>query len=225
MTKHLVRDLVNLKKLLLEVGAMVEEATNKAITALTQRRADVAAEVIESDDEIDSKEVLIEEECLKILALHQPVASDLRFVIAALKVNNDLERMGDQAVNIAERAAALAELPPIEIPLNVDRMADVVKTMVRSSLDAHVNLDTELALSVGRMDDEVDDLNREVFAIMQEAMSRDQSLIARAVHYLSASRDLERIADLATNVAEDVVFMVEGEVIRHRGGEISAGGG
>ena len=216
MTKHLVRDLVNLKKLLLEVGAMVEEATDKAITALTQRRAEVASEVIASDNEIDSKEVLIEEECLKILALHQPVASDLRFVIAALKVNNDLERMGDQAVNIAERAAALAEQPPLKIPLNVDRMADVVQQMVRSSLDAHVNLDTELALSVCRMDDEVDDLNREMFSIMQAEMSQDHSLVVRAVHYLSASRDLERIADLATNIAEDVVFMVEGDVIRHQ---------
>ena len=216
MTKHLVRDLTNLKKLLLEVGAMVEEATDKAITALTQRRAEVASEVIASDNEIDSKEVLIEEECLKILALHQPVASDLRFVIAALKVNNDLERMGDQAVNIAERAAALAEQPPLQIPLNVDRMADVVQQMVRSSLDAHVNLDTELALSVCRMDDEVDDLNREMFSIMQAEMSKDPSLVVRAVHYLSASRDLERIADLATNIAEDVVFMVEGDVIRHQ---------
>jgi len=216
MTKHLVRDLANLKKLLLEVGAMVEEASTKALTALTQRRADIALEVIESDNDIDSKEVLIEEECLKILALHQPVASDLRFVIAALKVNNDLERMGDQAVNIAERAAALAKLPPLEIALNVDRMADIVQQMVRSSLDAHVNLDTELALSVCRMDDEVDDLNREMFTTMQQAMAKDSSLVAPAVHYLSASRDLERIADLATNIAEDVVFMVEGEVIRHK---------
>ncbi len=222
MTKHLVRDLANLKKLLLEVGAMVEEATNRAITALTDRRSDIASQVIESDAEIDSKEVLIEEECLKILALHQPVASDLRFVIAALKVNNDLERMGDQAVNIAERAAALAGQPPLGIHLNVDRMADVVKQMVRSSLDAHVNLDTKLALSVCRMDDEVDELNRETFAVLQEHMRKDPEVSARAVQYLSASRDLERIGDLATNIAEDVVFMVEGEVIRHRGGEIQA---
>ncbi|KPJ85783.1 MAG: hypothetical protein AMS18_16040 [Gemmatimonas sp. SG8_17] len=218
MTKHLVRDLVNLKKLLLQVGAMVEEATNQAITALTERRSDIASAVIENDAEIDSKEVLIEEECLKILALHQPVASDLRFVIAALKVNNDLERMGDQAVNIAERAAALASQPPLGIPLNVNRMADVVKQMVRSSLDAHVNLDTELALSVCRMDDEVDEMNREMFAVLQDHMCTEPEVSVQAVQYLSASRDLERIADLATNIAEDVVFMVEGEVIRHRGG-------
>ncbi len=221
MTKHLLRDLEALKKRLREVESMVEEATNKAITALTERKPDLAVEVIEHDDEIDTKEVQTEEECLKILALHQPVAADLRFVIGAMKVNNDLERMGDLAVNIAERVCYLAEHPPLGVPLDFNRMADVVREMVRTSLDAHVDMNAELARTVGRMDDEVDDVHREMYSVLQARMHEDPAVIDRAVHYLTASRDLERIADLATNIAEDVVFMVEGEVIRHRGGEES----
>ncbi len=219
MAKHLERDLDRLKKQLLEVGSVVEEAANSALTALTELKADLAQEVIERDNEIDAREVQIEEDCLKVLALHQPVAADLRFVIAVMKVNNDLERMGDQAVNIAERAAYLAERPPLGVPLDFGRMADVVRKMVRASLDALVNVDARLARSVGAMDDEVDDIHREMFRVLQGRMCDDPGLVERAVAYLSASRDLERIADLATNIAEDVVFMVEGEVIRHRAGE------
>ena len=162
------------------------------------------------------REVAIEEECLKILALHQPVASDLRFVVGVMKVNNDLERMGDQAVNIAEHAKFIAENPPLGVPLDYHRMADVVRTMVRSSLDAQVNRDTDLARKVCLMDDEVDQLHSGMFEVLEARMKQDPDEIERAVRYLSASRDLERIADLATNIAEDVVFMVEGEVIRHR---------
>ncbi len=136
-----------------------------------------------------------------------------------MKVNNDLERIGDQAVNVAERAHYLASKPPLGIPLDFNRMADLVRNMVRTSLDAHVNLDNKLARSVGAMDDEVDDIHREMFGILQARMREDSDVVERAVAYLSASRDLERVADLATNIAEDVVFMVEGEVIRHRAGE------
>jgi len=168
MSKHLQRDLDELRKHLLEVGALVEEATNRAMTALTHRRTDLAAEVLAADDEIDVREVRIEEECLKILALHQPVAADLRFVIAALKVNNDLERMGDQAVNIAERAIYLAERPPLDVPLNIERMAEVVSKMVRVSLDAVVNLGVALARSVGTMDDEVDQIHSDMFRLVQD---------------------------------------------------------
>jgi phosphate transport system protein len=216
MSKHLQRDLDRLKKQLLEVGSLVEEGTNKAILALTELRKDLAEEVIALDTEIDSREVEIEEECLKILALHQPVARDLRFVIGVLKVNNDLERMGDQAVNIAERAILLTEFPPLGVPLDFNRMAEVVRSMVRSALDAHVNEDTDLAKSIRMMDDEVDDLHREMFNVLESRMCDESGIVERAVAYLSASRDLERIADLATNIAEDVIFMVEGQVVRHR---------
>ncbi len=215
MSKHLERDLDNLKQRLLEVGSMVEEATNKAIAALMSLRADLAAEVIASDSTIDASEVRTEEEGLKILALHQPVAADLRFVITALKINNDLERMGDLAVNIAERAGYLAERPPLGVPLDFNRMMEVVQQMVRTALDAQVTLDAALARTVVLMDDEVDTIHREMFQSLQQRMQQDPDVVERAVAYLSASRDLERIADLATNIAEDVVFMVDGEVVRH----------
>ncbi len=216
MKRHLERDLDGLKKQLLEVGAMVETAVNTAITALTERRSELVDDVVAYEAEIDSRELMIEEECLKIIALHQPVASDLRFVIGAMKVNNDLERMSDQALNIAEHAAFLAANPPLSVPLDYHRMADVVRSMVRSSLDAQLNRDTSLARKVCVMDEEVDNLHSGMFEILQDRMRRNPDDIERAGHYLSASRDLERIADLATNIAEDVVFMVEGEVIRHR---------
>jgi len=216
MSKHLLRDMENLKKEILGAGAIVEEATNKAITSLVDRRPELAEEVMAGDDEIDEKEVNIEEECLKILALHQPVATDLRFIVAVMKVNNDLERMGDLAVNIAERAAYLSAHDPIELPLDFTRMADKVRSMLRESLDALVNLDARLARRICGQDEVVDAINREMFVALQDLMYREPETIQRAVHTLSASRHLERIADLATNIAEDVIFLVEGEVIRHR---------
>lgn len=216
MSKHLLRDLEHVKKEILGVGALVEEATNKAITAFLDRRPELAEEVIAGDDEIDEKEVAIEEECLKVLALHQPVATDLRFVIAVMKVNNDLERMGDLAINIAERAVSLSERDPIAYPAEFAQMADKVRAMLRDSLDSLVNLDAKLARKVCGDDDEVDAYNRDMFKVLQKLMSRHPDTIKRAMHVLSASRNLERIADLATNIAEDVVFLVEGEVIRHR---------
>ncbi len=215
MSKHLLRDLENVKKKILGMGAMVEEATNKAITALVDRRPELAQEVMAGDDKIDELEVAIEEECLKILALHQPVATDLRFIIAVMKVNNDLERMGDLAINIAERSAYLSTHEPIEVPLEFDRMVETVRCMLRDSLDALVNLDTALARKICAQDDAVDAINSEMFRVLQDVMYQEPKTIKRAVHTLSASRHLERIADLATNIAEDVVFMVEGEVIRH----------
>lgn len=216
MSKHLMRDLEHVKKEILGVGALVEEATNKAITAFLDRRPELAKEVIAGDDAIDEKEVSIEEECLKVLALHQPVATDLRFVIAVMKVNNDLERMGDLAINIAERAVYLADHDPIDFPSEFGQMAEKVRNMLRESLDALVNLDSKLARKVCGDDDEVDAFNRDMFSRLQKLMKKEPGIIKRAIHVLTATRNLERIADLATNIAEDVVFMVEGEVIRHR---------
>lgn len=216
MAKHLRRDLESLEKEILQVGALVEDAIRKATIALIDRRADLAEEVLHGDTAIDQKEVEVEEECLKILALHQPVAADLRFLIAALKVNNDLERMGDLAVNVAERAAYLATHEPIGVPLDFKRMVGLVRDMVSQSLDALVRHDARLARSVCEQDDAVDAINKQMYVDLQELMLRDPATIKRAVHTLSASRHLERIADLATNIAEDVVFMVDGEVIRHR---------
>jgi phosphate transport system protein len=216
MSRHLQRDLEHVKKAILGMGAMVEEATNRAITALIDRRAELAEEVKAGDDAIDQQEVAIEDECLKILALHQPVAIDLRFVVAVMKVNNDLERMGDLAINIAERAAYLSTHDPIQVPLDFERMVERVRSMLRESLESLVNLDSTQARRICLEDEEVDAINREMFVALQDLMFRQPETIKRAVHLLSASRHLERIADLATNIAEDVVFLVEGEVIRHR---------
>ena len=216
MTVHFRRDLDEIKKHLLEVGALVEEATKKAITALLERRQELSTEVKEGDKIIDRKEVQVEELCLKLLALHQPVAADLRFIVVVMKVNNDLERMGDLASNIADRAANLASLPQLTVPLDLRAMAQRVESMVRSSLDSLVRCDTALARQVMQADDEVDNVNREMWDKLQTIMMNDASTVQRALHFLSASRHLERIADLATNIAEDVIYMVEGEVIRHR---------
>jgi len=216
MSKHLQRDLEHLKKLILTLGSMVEEASNQAIAALVDRRPELAEQVMAGDDEIDRREVELEEECLKILALHQPVAADLRYIVAVMKVNNDLERMGDLAVNIAERAMFLSTHEPLELVLDFTNMVDKTRGMVRQALDALVHKNTDLARLVCRKDDEVDELNRRMFDVLQELIVQDPATIERAIHTLSVARHLERIADLATNIAEDVVFMVEGEVIRHR---------
>lgn len=215
MSIHLQKDLEHLDKELLILSSMVEDATNKAMLALVDRRLDLARQVMREDDRINHREVLIEEECLKMLALHQPVAADLRFIVAVLKVNNDLERMGDLAVNIAERAAYLATQEPLQVSLDFPKMAEGVRDMVRESLDALSNMNPRLARHVLTMDDEIDEANRGMFDILQELMHRDPSTIERAVHLLSASRHLERIADLATNIAQDVVYMSEGRLIRH----------
>ena len=216
MAKHLQRDLGELKKELLASGSLVEEDVNHSIEALVNRRINLAEVVIEGDYQINQKENQIEEECLKILALHQPVAADLRFIISVLKVNNDLERIGDLAVNIAERAVYLSAHEPLKATLNFPRMADGARKMVRKSLDALIGMDAKLARVVLTMDDEIDDLNREMYTTLQDLMRQSPEFIDRAVHTLSVSRYLERIADLSTNIAEDVVFMVEGELIRHQ---------
>ena len=216
MAKHLQRDLGELKKELLASGSLVEEAVNHSIEALVNRRINLAEMVIEGDCQINQKENQIEEECLKILALHQPVAADLRFIISVLKVNNDLERIGDLAVNIAERAVYLSAHEPLKATLNFPRMADGARKMVRKSLDALIGMDANLARIVLTMDDEIDDLNREMYTTLQDLMHQSPECFERAVQTLSVSRYLERIADLSTNIAEDVVFMVEGELIRHQ---------
>jgi len=215
MSKHLQRDLEILKKEILTIGAMVEESMNRALQSLMDRRVDLAEEVILGDREIDLKEIQIEEECLKILALHQPVAADLRFIIVVLKVNNDLERIGDLAQNIAERAAFLSRNEPIDVPGDFMAMIEKVRGMVSRSLDSLVNRDTKTAREVCREDIEVDDAHRKMYAALQAGMEADASTIKRAVNTLSVSKNLERIADYATNIAEDVVFMVDGEMIRH----------
>lgn len=217
MGKHLFRDLELIKREILGLGALVEHAIHHATSAFTERRPELASAVINGDNEIDDLEVRIEEECLKVLALHQPVAADLRFVITVLKVNNDLERMGDLAVNIASRARSLADHGPMNFAPQFRAMVDAVRSMVRDSLDALVNVDLAIAKRVRERDDDVDRAHSDMYDLLQSKMLSEPDSIGNCISLLSVSRHLERIADLATNIAEDVEFMVEGEIIRHRG--------
>ncbi len=215
MRAHLDRDLEKLRVEILAMGAMVEDATMKAINALVNRDIELAEQVMKSDRQIDMKELDVEEECLKILALHQPVAGDLRYIIAILKVNNDLERMGDLAMHIADRAIALAKQEPIGTPKRFGEMVELVRKMVKDSLDALVRSDSELALKIIETDDLVDEIHWEIYRKLRERMRTEEGIIDRAFYTISACRHLERIGDLATNISEDVYFMVEGEIIRH----------
>lgn len=216
MSKHLERDLDNLQKDLLALAASVEEAIHKAIKALQQRDVALAQEVIDGDNQIDQEENHVEEECLKILALHQPVAVDLRRIAAVLMINTDLERMADLAEDIAERAVALARLPHIPIPNDLQRMTDLTSSMVGQALNAFVNLDTRQARVVCRLDDEVDRLNKSIIDDLIRLMQRSPDMVEPGLSFFSATRHLERIADHATNVAEDVIYLAEGSIVRHR---------
>jgi phosphate transport system protein len=219
MSHVLERELERLKKMILALSAVVEENVSRAVRSVMTREAKVAQRVVDSDKDIDATEVDIEEECLKVLALHQPVASDLRFIIAVLKINGDLERIGDLAVNIAERGLSLASSERIPIPIELVGMSEEVQAMLRKSLDSLVHLDARLAHEVGAHDDEVDDLNRQNFARIQEEIPKDLAHIDSLMQFLSVSRYLERIADHASNIAEDVIYLIEGTIIRHKGGE------
>lgn len=210
------RDLERLRKEILTLGGCVEEAVDKALIALTDRRPDLAREVLDGDHAIDLREVHVEAATLRVLGLHQPVAQDLRFLVTVLKVNNDLERMGDLAVNVAERALYLCSNPPLDADLDFPALGEKVRWMLRECLEALVRLDVERARAVILADDEVDQHNRRTIETLEDRMQRDPTAVRRGVHTVSASRHLERIADLATNVAEDVIFLVDGEVVRHR---------
>src|SRR5262249_10443684 len=215
MAKHLQRDLENLHRDLLALAASVEEAINKAVRALQGREPHPAEQVIAGDAQIDQEENHIEEECLKILALHQPVAVDLRRIAAALKINTDLERMGDLAEDIAERAQHLARLPAAPVPKGLQQMTDLTTSMVRQSLDAFVGLDVRLARRVCRLDDEVDRHNDEIIQELIALMQQSPGMVEPGLSLFSATRHLERIADHATNIAEDVIYLVEGVIVRH----------
>src|SRR5580704_13577090 len=222
MAKHLHRDLDNLQRDILTLAGLVEGSIQKAIAALQNRDVDLANDVIAGDPQIDNEENHIEEECLKILALHQPVAVDLRRIAAAMMINIDLERMGDLAEEIAERVLEMAKLPMFPIPDKLQNMTDLTTMMVRQSLDSFVNLNTPQARSVMRMDDEVDRYNEEIIQEILSLMKTSPTMIEPGLSLFSATRHLERIADHATNIAEDVVYLVEGEIVRHRPDAVEA---
>lgn len=216
MSKHLERDLEALEESLLAQSAVVEEMIRIACRGLCDRRLGVSEELQQREPKINHREVRIEEECLKILALHQPVAVDLRRVATVLKVNGDLERIADLAVNIGERNDALTAWPYLQLPELLENMSEVAIEMVRDVLDSFVDSDVERAHAVRRRDDEVDNLNRLVIDEVYRWVESDSTKIEPALHLFSASRHIERIADHATNIAEDVIYLVEGEIARHR---------
>jgi len=218
MSKHLQKDVDLLHRRLMSLFGIVEQMIDKAVRALCEQRVELAHEVIETDTQVNHTEVEIEEECLKILALHQPVAADLRRVTTVLKINSDLERIADLACNIAERAECMHEHPFFPIPEQLPEMVQQATTMVRLSLDAFVDSDPALAKRVIQLDAAVDDHNLAVINELQDLMMRDSELVVPALHCFSASRHVERIADHAENIAEDVIYLVDGDIVRHRHG-------
>jgi phosphate transport system protein len=215
MKQHLHEELEQLKKSIALMGGRIEEAIQNAVTALVDRDASLAAEVIAGDQDIDMLELDIEKRCLNILATQQPFAADLRFITAVLRINHDMERMGDLAANIAREARRIAGLNIVYMPLNLDEMISEVRKMVRESLKALLERDTKLAREICRQDDIVDSLDSETSTKLIEIMKNSPENIEAATQLLLAVRHLERIADMATNIAEEVVFMVEGHNIKH----------
>jgi phosphate transport system protein len=215
MQKHLQKDIDSLKNKIITLGSEIEDRVYKSSLALINRDERLVNEVIEGDRQIDKMEVDIEEHCLKILALYQPVAIDLRFIIAVLKINNELERVADIAVNIAERAAFLCKCSDFEIPYDVTGMATKVESMVTRSIDALVHMDVPLAHQIRADDDEVDEYNREMYARVKEMLVKSPEDMNCLLHAVSAGRHLERIADHACNIAEDVIYLVDAEIVRH----------
>jgi phosphate transport system protein len=193
----------------------VEEQVRMATQAVETHDAELAQQIIQSDYDIDEMEVEIEEECLKILALHQPVAVDLRFLIAVIKINNDLERIGDQAVNIAERVDVIAKRDLSDLFFDYTSMGEKVQEMLKMSLDALVSMDYDLAYSVVVRDDEVDQIKSDAYDRIKQAMSNHPDKIGYLINLLLISRHLERLADHTTNIAEEVIYLIEGEIIRH----------
>ncbi|MFQ5656509.1 MAG: phosphate signaling complex protein PhoU [Candidatus Methylomirabilales bacterium] len=213
--KKYAEDLKRLRDSILEMGGLVENQIAQAVACLVNRDSPLAERVIEGDHEVNRLELEIDDLCIRLLALRQPAARDLRFITTGLKINTDLERIGDMAVNICERALELNREPQLKPYIDIPRMAQVAGRMIRESLDAFVREDTDLALKVCKDDQEVDDLNRQVFRESVSFMVADPRTINRAIHITSVSKYIERIADHATNLAEMVVFMVKGKSIRH----------
>jgi len=213
--KRYEEELSKLREEILYMGGMIEDQIQKSIKSLVERDSKLAELIIERDHEVNRLDVDIDEICVRLLALHQPAGRDLRFITTGLKITTDLERIGDMAVNICERALELNQEPQLKPYIDIPRMARVAQRMIRESLDAFVREDTELALKVCKDDEEVDQLNSQIFREVVTFMIDDPHTINRAIKISSISKYLERIADHATNIAEMVIFMVKGKSIRH----------
>lgn len=217
MMPHIHREIEDLKKRIVLEATMVEDNLRESIRALMTRDLELAEQIIEKDKAIDAEEVEFEEECLKILALYQPVAVDLRYIIAFLKVNNDLERIGDLAANIARGAASLAVKEELIIPADIPAMSEVVQKMLKKSIEALIDLDHKKAEKVTNMDDKVDAMHLAMYKIIGERIQQYPDQVESWMEILGTSRYLERIADHCTNICEDVEYMLSGQIIRHAG--------
>ena len=216
MTKHFEKDILKLNEKISALGALIVESAAKSTVMLKNFDLSIADEITKSEVAVNEMEVDIENEGLKVLALHQPVAADLRFLIVVLKVNNDLERMGDQIVNIAERVRFLKNQPRVVSEIELVKMGEMGAKMVRFSMDTHLTRDSDIARKVLAMDDELDAHHARSFQVLQDVMRDNIEMIIPANSYLTISSNLERLGDLATNIAEEIIFMQEGEVIRHQ---------
>jgi phosphate transport system protein len=216
LSVRLHKEVEKLKKKLIDVATLVEESVYKSVKSLSERDLSLAQAVIADDLEIDRAEVDVEEDCMKILALHQPVAGDLRYIIAVLKMNNDLERIGDLAVNIAESAEFLCMYESVAAPFDFQEMSKQAQKMLEMALDSLINMDKELAKKVIQMDDQIDEINREMYDQVKTRICSEPSQTGSLIRLLTVSRNLERIADHTTNIAEDVIYMIDGEIVRHK---------
>jgi len=217
MKKHYSEQLSGLRERVLRMGGLVEQMTRRVVQALVERDVGILPEVLAMETQVNQLHIEIDEMCIELIALRQPAAVDLRFIAAAMKINTDMERIGDQAINITERAEVLLTVPPLKPLIDIPRMADIAQEMLKASLDAFVNGDDALALETIRRDDEVDQLKDQVFRELLTYMMADPSTIPRAMELILVSRHLERIGDHATNICEDVIFMVKGKDVRHQG--------
>jgi phosphate transport system protein len=215
MPRHFHEELDALKQTLLAMGGLVEDQIRRVMTALIERDSDLAQEVIDRDAQVNAYDVEVDEKCVELLALHQPTAGDLRFITTAMKIVTDLERIGDQAVNIAQRAQELNREPQLKPYIDLPRMADRAQRMVKQSLDAFVAGDTALARQVCAADAEVDALKEQIFRELLTYMMEDPRTVSRAIRVILISRFMERVADHATNIAEMVIYLVEGKMVRH----------
>lgn len=216
MYQYLEEELDQLKARIIKMGSLVEEQIATAIKGLLAGDTSVIEKVVEGDEQVDKFDVKIDKHCQRIFALTQPVAIDLRLIMTALKINNDLERMGDIAVNIAHRIEPLAKHTDLLLEFKIDEMAAAVQRIVKGSIDSFVNIDTELAVEIIKLDDVVDDMERDIFDSIVERMREDEHLIEPGSYILTLAKNLERLADHATNVAEDVIFLTDAKFIKHK---------
>ncbi|MDD5482073.1 MAG: phosphate signaling complex protein PhoU [Kiritimatiellae bacterium] len=215
MNVQLQKEIEKLKRQILGLSAKVENDVRMAVRAADNQDRETARRVVSREKETNVMEVNVEEECLKILALHQPVASDLRYIVAVLKINQDLERIGDLAVHIAERALALCREPRVAIPVRLEQMADKTELLLKKVLDAFVNLDESAAREVCAADHEIDDMNQEIFQQVKKVIMQNPGRFEAMLQIMHIARHLERIGDHATNIAEDLIYLIEGRIVRH----------